>query len=142
MVRPPSAKRSGKSKDQGFTLLEVIIAFIIMALIMGATFNTFSIGLRQAALTDHYAGALVRAESHMALLGSAEPLDVGVKTGRFDGFYAWRTQITPVVMDDAEAPEDASHQLVAVVLTVFWGDGRDTRQVTLRSLRLKAPEKS
>ena len=136
--------RTAKPKDRGFTLLEVIIAFVIMALILGATFDTFSTGLRQAALTDHYTGAVVRAESQLALLGHVEPLDVGIRTGRFDQFYTWRSEIAPsaqdITQDDAETPEDSPYRLYNIALSVFWGEGRDAREVVLRSQRLTAPE--
>ena len=137
MVRP----RTAKSDDRGFTLFEVIIAFVIMALILGATFDTFSTGFRQAALTGHYAGAVVRAESQMALFDHSEPLDVGVRTGRFDQHYTWRTNVSPVIEEDAEAPEEGTYRLYNIAITIFWGEGGEAREVTLRSRRLKSPGK-
>lgn len=133
--------RNARPGDRGFTLFEVIIAFVIMALILGATFSTFSTGLRQAALTDHYAGAVVRAESQMAFLDRSEPMAVGIRTGRFDQLYTWRTVIAPAAQADGEAPEEGPYRLYNVVLTVFWGTRGDRREMTLRSQRLKALEK-
>jgi general secretion pathway protein I len=133
-------------ESRGFTLLEVIIAFIIMALIIGATFDTFSTGFRQAAITDQYAGAVIRAESRLALIGQTEPLAVGVTTGQIDQHYSWRTEITPVVQGNGEdqepTPEENSpFRLYAVVVSVFWQEAGDTRDVTLRSLRLVLEER-
>ncbi len=133
--------RPANLNERGFTLIEVIIAFVIMALMLGATFETFSTGLRQAAVTGHYAGAVVRAESQLALFEHTETLAVGVTTGRIDPHYTWRTEITPVAQDDAEAPEEEQYRLYNVVVTVFWGEGGDAREVTLRSQRLKELEK-
>jgi len=133
--------RTAKPDSRGFTLFEVIIAFVIMALILGATFDTFSTGLRQASQTDHYAGAVVRAESQLALFDRGEPLAAGVTTGRFDEFYTWRAEMTPVAQDDAAAPEQGPYRLYNVVLTVFWGEGGETRDMTLRSQRLRDAEK-
>ncbi len=140
------ARAFSNQNNRGFTLIEVIIAFVIMALLLGATFDTFSTGLRQAALTGHYAGAVVRAESQLALFDHTETLAVGVTTGRIDPHYTWRTEITPVAQDDAEAPEEDPNRLYPyrlynVALTVFWGEGGDAREVTLRSQRLKELEK-
>ncbi len=133
--------RTANLNNRGFTLVEVIIAFVIMALILGATFDTFSTGLRQAVVTGHYAGAVVRAESQLALFDHTETLAVGVRTGRFDPLYTWRTEIAPVTQDDTEAPGEGSYRLYNVVLTVFWGEGDVAREVTLRSQRLNGPEK-
>lgn len=132
------AKCSGV-RSRGFTLLEVIIAFVIMALIVGATFDTFSTGLRNAVLSGNYADAVVRAESRLALLEFSEALDLGVKTGRVDQTYGWRTEISPVVTDEGSDRTRglADYRLYHVVVTVFWGSGRDSREVTLRSQRLK-----
>ena len=137
MVRLPGARLNCR----GFTLLEVIIAFVILALILGATFSTFSTGLRQAALTGHYAGAVVRAESKLALLEHTEPPAVGVSTGRFDQHYTWRSEITPATEGDAEAPEEGPYRLYNIALTVFWGEGADVREVTLRSQLLGGGER-
>lgn len=130
-------RRTEKPDNPGFTLLEVIIAFVIMALILGTTFNTFSTGLRGAHLSDHYAGAVVRAESQLALIDHTDSLDVGIETGRFDQFYTWRSEMAPVKQNETEAPEQGPYRLYDVALTVFWGEGRDVRSVTLRSQRLK-----
>ena len=133
MARSSTSRRT----ERGFTLLEVIIAFVIMALIIGASFDIFSTGLRQAVLTGDYTGALVRAESRLAVIGASEPLAIGVKTGRFDQTYAWRTEIAPVPPEDPDAAEpQGSHQLYDVAVSVFWGEGADRRDVTLRSQRL------
>jgi len=133
------------SESRGFTLLEVIIAFVIMALIIGATFDTFSTGFRQAAITDQYAGAVIRAEARLALIGQTEPLDIGVRTGQIDQHYSWRTEITPVVRENPETQEPVAQdegllRLYSVVVSVFWQESGNTRDVTLRSLRLKSLE--
>ena len=124
---------------RGFTLLEVIIAFAIMALILGATFSTFSTGLRQVSLSGQYTGAVVRAESKLALIGQAERLVAGVNTGRLDRIYTWRTEIFPVPREDPDspdAPEEGPVRLYHVIVSVFWGEGREKRDVTLKSQRL------
>lgn len=122
---------------EGFTLLEVIIAFVIMALIIGATLDTFSTGLRNAALTGNYAEAIVRAESRLAVLDQSELLKSGVESGRFNETYIWRTVVSRVVPDQDADAESTMFWLYDVAVTVSWGQGRDNREVTLQSQRLR-----
>ena len=125
------------ARSNGFTLLEVIVAFVIMALIVGATFDIFSTGLRSAVVSGTYADAVVHAESRLVLLDGSGPLEEGVKTGRIDQTYGWRTEVSLVVAPEDRTAALSSPRLYNVKVTVFWRDGRDPRELTLQSLRLK-----
>ena len=127
---------SSRARPSGFTLLEVIIAFVILSLVLGVVFNTFSIGLRNANLAGDYTGAVVYAEAKLGRLGVAEPLEARVTSGRFDRFYGWRQAIRSVPRPDGSTVSDNSPQLYEVTLTVFWGNGADARELTLRTLRM------
>lgn len=130
---------AGRSENQsrGFTLLEVIIAFVIMALIIGATLNVFSTGLRNTLVTGNYAEAVVHADSRLAVLEHIGFLQEGVRSGRFDQTYGWRTEVRPVISEQDRSSGPEPFQLYNIAVTVFWHDGRDSREVTLRSMRLK-----
>ena len=104
---------------------------------LGAVFNTFSIGLRNANLAGDYARAVVHAEAKLGLLGVAEPLELSVTSGRFDRLHGWRQSIRPIPRPDDSTASDYSSQLCEVTLTVFWGNGARARELTLRTLRIK-----
>ena len=109
---------ASRTRPSGFTLLEVIIAFVILALVLGAVFNTFSIGLRNANLAGDYARAVVHAEAKLGLLGVAEPLELSVTSGRFDRLYGWRQSIRPIAPPDDSAAnlrESQLHELPNIV---------------------------
>lgn len=77
--------------DRGFTLLEVLVAFTVLALVMGAAYATMSSGIRATARTDQSVAALGQAESTLARVGIDRPLVPGDWTFREHG---WITQIT------------------------------------------------
>ena len=56
----------------GFTLLEVLIAFAILAVAMTALMQAFSQGLRGLEVAEDYATAIMLARSKMAEVGPAE----------------------------------------------------------------------
>jgi len=113
-------------RTAGFTLIEVIVAFIILALVFGAVFSTFSTGLRNANLAGDYAGAAVRAQGKLDLLGVAEPLREGMTRGTFGPQYGWQQTVREIARRDAPVPDDAGPRLFEVTLTVFWGGGAHT----------------
>src|SRR5258707_11895102 len=58
----------------GFTLIEILVAFTVATLLLGALYQLFSAGLRSSASAQHYADAVLLAESGLdALVGTAVP---------------------------------------------------------------------
>jgi general secretion pathway protein I len=126
-------KRRCNSRTQGFTLLEVLVAFTILALVMGALLRVFSGGMRTAEVArDHAVGTLL-AESKLAAIGIEEPLVEGERTGVFDNGYRWHYSI-----DRYQEQEDAEEKIVPyrLILTVEWGPAGSGGSVTLTTLRL------
>ena len=90
-----------KRASAGFSLIEVLVAFVILALTLSVIMRIFSGGLRNVALAEDYSRAALLAESRLAEL-SVQPLE-GEAGGEFDGKYRWRSTVRPWV-DDAGAP--------------------------------------
>lgn len=57
-----------------FFLLEILVAFVIMALALGVLMRVFSGALNSTAVAEHYAEALLVAESKLAAIGVETPL--------------------------------------------------------------------
>lgn len=129
-----------RSRIAGFTLLEIIVAFVILALVFAAVFSTFSIGLRNATLAGDYAGAVVQAEAKLGLLGVAEPLEEGVTRGRFSPLYGWRQSVRLLPRPSDPLAGTNAPRLYEVTLTVSWGSGSEARDLTLRTIRMRGGE--
>src|SRR5260221_7348945 len=94
----------------GFTLIEILVAFTVATLLLGALYQVFSTGLRSSASAEHYADAVLLAESGLdALVGTA--VAVGETTDRF-GLYERRTNIRarPDLGPSADQVAGAPHQ--------------------------------
>jgi len=120
---------------RGFSLLEVLVAFTILAMLLGALFQVFSAGLRAARAGDQYSRATVIAQSRLAALGVAQPLREGVSTGSGDGPYHWRVTVSPY-LDDQMPVVDRMLQPLTVRVDVFWEEGGSARSVSLTSMLL------
>ncbi|MGE5616631.1 MAG: prepilin-type N-terminal cleavage/methylation domain-containing protein [Bacillota bacterium] len=126
-------------KQHGFTLLEVVVAFVVLALILGTVFQIFSAGLARAADMDEYSGALDVAQSRLASFSVDEPLNEGETTGESaDHRYQWKVSVqrTQQLKESGEAIQ-GTFDLYRVEVAVGWksGDGKQ-RQFNLATLML------
>lgn len=127
----------GRRADRGFTLIEVVVAFVVLALSLGALFEIFATGLRSAGAAGDYAVAAMVAESRLDALDVETPLEAGEYGGPLDGGFRWRAEARPYPLDETPG---VPYPLVEVVLTVSWHDGGRERSVTVTTLRPAAAE--
>ena len=128
------------NKQCGFSLLEILIAFSILALSLGILLKIFSAGVNTAGVAEEYTAAVQIAESLMAGTVAKTPLQPGEVTGLENEKYHWRVSVRPFLfaaenLDITTIPAE----LFKVKVTVDWGDGNpgaDGRQVELITLRL------
>lgn len=122
-------------RQAGFTLLEVLVAFTISAVMLGAFLQVFSNGLRQDRATDRYATALLHAESLLAQVGKTAPLRTGEELGRTTDGFSWRIVQTPY-QEGENRFEQTPLVPYLVTLTIDWKDGKTQRALSLSTLRL------
>lgn len=137
-----AAKGCGRSQ-RGLTLIEVLVAFVVLALTLGVILQIFAGGLRNARLSDAYTRALLLAESRLEAVGREQLLVPGETRGQLGEDLRWLVQIEPWVgtATDPLAPGPSggpqpARLLYAVRVQVAWqAQGRE-RSLRLTSLRL------
>ena len=126
------------NKERGFSLLEILIAFSILALALGILLNIFSSGANNAAVAEEYTAAVQIAETLLAQTGVETELQAGQTSGQEDEKYRWLVTVTPF----SPAIEKLNSQAIPVTLfkvsvSVNWGDAKDNdRQIALTTLKL------
>ncbi len=125
-------------EQRGFTLIEVLIAFAVLAMLLGAIYQTFSTGLIASARAERRAVAALHAQSVLAALGADGPISQGETAGELDGGYRWRTSV--LLRESAgleNAAKNARLDAFDVIVTVSW-EATLGRQgsVSLNTLRL------
>ncbi|WP_411849851.1 type II secretion system protein XpsI [Stenotrophomonas sp. LGBM10] len=130
-------------RQRGYSLLEVIVAFALLALALTLLLGSLSGASRQVGQADLRTRAVLHAQSLLDATGVEAPLQPGQTAGEWeDGRYRWQLQVEPFVdaRGDAApvATDPAAPQLAQLTLQVRWGDAAgETMQ--WRSLRLLPP---
>lgn len=129
--------------NSGFSLLEVLVAFVILAMALGVLMQIFSGGLRNANRSSEYQQAVLLAQSKLDSVGIELPLEPGSLEGVFDDTYRWQVNIRHYAADQEDSDEAsvrprALHPLVllTVDVRVFWGHLGLQRVFKLTTLRL------
>lgn len=128
--------------ERGFTLLEVLTAFVLFAVTLAALLQIFSGGLRDAQLADEYARAVTIAQSRLDEATATEKLAEGNTFGEMAPFQ-WALEVKPYDerQESAEARSAPEFfvpiRLMQLESIVRWraADGRD-RDVRLVTLHL------
>jgi type II secretory pathway component PulJ len=97
--------------DQGFALVEAVVALGIVAAIFGATFQTLAMARRAMAAAEERRVAMLEAQSVVAQLGATIPLIPGTSSGQSDNLH-WRIDVDAVGSREIEAP--LMHSIVTV----------------------------
>jgi len=127
-----------QNKQQGFSLLEILIAFSILALSLGILLKIFSAGVNTAMIAENYTAAVQLSESLMAKTGVETPLQTELSTGLENNLYHWQVEVTPFILNsDFTDTKISAAELFKVKVTVNWGDDNTSeRQVELITLKL------
>lgn len=131
--------------QRGYSLLEVIVAFALLALALTLLLGSLSGASRQVHNADLRTRAVLHAQSLLALSGVDAPLQEGRQQGQWEeGRYRWELQVAPFVEPRSSrvaTTADSSvsgPQLAELSLQVRWGEG-ESEQLQWRTLRLLPP---
>ena len=114
-------------RQQGFTLLEVIVAVVIAALCLAALSQVFATGVRAAGTSSDYMRAMTLAQSLLAGVGVEKAASDGSESGASsDGRLTWTVTISPEPTDEAENPIKPPLELKRVIARVVAASATDT----------------
>lgn len=137
-----------RSTQGGFSLLEVLVAFSILALSLGVLMQIFSGSLRNVDVSRDQAQAVVIAQSLLASAGVEAPLAAGESAGTLDDRFRWSLlatpmQLEPLAGDAGPVKPAASLELWELSARVAWGGsgGTPERDLILTTLRVQVPPK-
>ena len=119
---PVTARRSG-----GFTLLELLLAFMVFALSFAVVLEILSGSMRNTVRARHFTEAAMTAQSIMDQVGVVIPLEVGFQGNGDAGGYRWDLEIYEYEGGSDEPTSVELAELTGIVLLqvdlyISWGE--------------------
>lgn len=129
-----------RRRSAGFTLLEVLLAFVIFALSFAVVLEILGGSMRSSIRAREYTEAALLGQSLMDLVGTEFPLEESAQTGESPGGYRWDLVVSayqPRHEEDRalELAELAGTRLFWIELDVSWGQEPRRREVRFSTVR-------
>lgn len=117
-----------KREAEGFTLIEVVIAIVILSISLVLVMQLFAGGLRAARTSCDYSRAVVHAKEKMEELYE-DPIQ---ESGTFEDGFRWETGVQTY-----REFEESTLKMIELKVRVMWNDTvKNPRTVELSSLKL------
>lgn len=130
---------SFRNPDNGFTLLEVLIAVIILGLSVTAILQQFSLALRGGNVSRDMCRAVLYAKQKLEELKTIEEGEGAANSGSFDDGFEWETSSQPYPIPGPEGDESVEqlrYELLQLTARITWRYGLQRKQVELSTLKL------
>jgi general secretion pathway protein I len=130
-------------RQSGFSLLELLVAFVVFALAFSALMQITVGSVRSARRAADYTHAALWAQAKLDELGVGASLKDGGERGRFDDRYEWELEVRkeePPPPLEGGVQELVPVDLFRLALTVRWRDGETPREATFVTLRARQPD--
>jgi general secretion pathway protein I len=134
--RSTGGKLPSESRESGFTLVEILVAFTIATILLAALLRGFSSGMSSSKRTEAYSEALIIADSTLEAFAAGGPVAEGESGDRDDGRFRVATSVHRYGTAAADGQYLVPYEML---VTVSWLEGPRRQSVALRSLRL-APQ--
>ncbi len=128
---------TGHGCQRGFTLLEVLLAVMILGLSITAILYQFQVALRAGSKSREQSVAVMHAREKLEELKIQKEFTESSESGSFDDGYEWETRVTPYSHseEDEDTYESLKHETFELQAIVTWGNDEREKQVELTTLK-------
>ena len=126
-----------KPMKRGFTLLEVLVAVMVMGTAFAAIAGVLGTSMRNVGRAEDYQRVTLLARSQMNELMTLPWKDGTIWSGQWADGYRWRAQATRVPPPAQEAYY-GQYELMRLTLVGTWKTSRGEKTFTLETARVQA----
>ncbi len=126
--------------EAGFSLLETLVAVMVLGISLVVILQLFSGALRAGSLSTNYTRALFIAQNKMEETLVKPVLEEGETEGNAEEIFSYHVTVT--WMEPEEVDTKTAFDLFDVSVRVAWQEGASVKEVELNTITLSGPEKS
>jgi len=131
-------KKMKTSPESGFTLLEVLLAVVILSVSLTTILLQFQTALHAGSISRERTNAVIYAKEKLESLKIENELSESSESGTFENGYEWETEVSFYEYEDPEegiSYEDLRHETYKLRATIMWNSGINKRQIELITLK-------
>jgi general secretion pathway protein I len=125
-----------RSLPEGFTLIETLVAMMLLAISLVVILQLFSGGLKSGKMADDYTRAVFYAREKMEEFLLVDDFQEGIFEGTFDENYRWVVDIKFVEPKEDKEEEISMVDLFNVDVQVFWPAGGREKIFQISTLKI------
>lgn len=126
------AYAASRRRGSGFTLVEVVVAFAVLAITFTTLYEVLGSSLHRASEVERYERAVMSAQSLLAEASAIAKLREDTTSGKTPDGMLWERQIEPY---DVGRPLQSELKPFLVTVTVHWGS-RAAQTLQLQTILL------
>jgi general secretion pathway protein I len=123
-----------RGSSDGFTLMETLVAMMLLAISLVVILQLFSGGLKSGKMADDYTRAIFHAREKMEEYLLTDDFQEGTFEGTFDDKYRWQVDIKFLEPKDEE--ETLLIDLFHIDVLVFWPSGGQEKKFQISTLKI------
>ena len=133
-------KKKRTRSQSGFTLLEVLLAVVIMGVSLTTILLQFQTALHAGSISQERTNAVIYAKEKLESLKIEDELSESSQSGTFENGYEWETEVSLYEYAEEDQEEDISyedlrHETYKLRAAIKWNSGINKRQVELITLK-------
>jgi type II secretion system protein I len=127
------ATQAGFRGMQGFTLLEILVALVILSMAATVVFQLFSANLKALSASTDRVAAMVRAQAAIREVLDKEDLDAGSWKESTEDGYGIDVDVSETL---EERTKDLPVKMLDVSVTIHWKRDTKEKTFTLRTMKM------
>ncbi|QTA84344.1 type IV pilus modification PilV family protein [Desulfonema magnum] len=123
--------------SKGFTLIETLVAMMILSISLVIILQLFSGGLRSGKLSENYTRAIFHAREKMEETLLAKALEDEVTEGNFEDGFKWKSEIVYLAPEEKDGEKKKEPvDMFNITIEISWNEGRNKKHFQISTLKI------